>query len=84
MRKAIIMTTAGILAAGLGGAVAANKLGKDVDRPDCPGKIVCPITGDVICADQCPLETEARTVALPVAGPEALPACCAGTTSDEN
>lgn len=25
------------------------------DRPDCPGKIVCPITGDEICADQCPI-----------------------------
>ncbi len=24
-------------------------------RPDCPGKIVCPITGEEICKDQCPL-----------------------------
>ncbi|GJQ27816.1 MAG: hypothetical protein HBSAPP02_28480 [Phycisphaerae bacterium] len=24
------------------------------DRPDCPGKIVCPLTGELICRDQCP------------------------------
>ena len=23
-------------------------------RPDCPGKIVCPQTGELICRDQCP------------------------------
>lgn len=25
------------------------------DRADCPGKIICPITGEEICKDQCPL-----------------------------
>jgi hypothetical protein len=29
------------------------------NRPDCPGKIICPITGEVICADQCPARTTA-------------------------
>ena len=24
------------------------------ERPDCPGKIVCPETGKLICRDQCP------------------------------
>jgi len=24
------------------------------DRPDCPGKIVCPRTGGLICRDRCP------------------------------
>ncbi len=24
------------------------------EREDCPGKIVCPITGELICADRCP------------------------------
>lgn len=24
------------------------------DRPDCPGKIVCPLTGQLVCRDQCP------------------------------
>ena len=25
------------------------------DRPDCPGKIICPLTGDLVCKDRCPL-----------------------------
>lgn len=24
-------------------------------RPDCPGTIVCPISGRVVCIDRCPL-----------------------------
>ncbi|MBI4586007.1 MAG: hypothetical protein HY717_18510 [Planctomycetes bacterium] len=24
-------------------------------RSDCPGQIVCPITGEKVCRDQCPL-----------------------------
>ena len=24
------------------------------DRPDCPGKIICPLTGDLVCKDRCP------------------------------
>jgi len=23
-------------------------------RTDCPGKIVCPLTGEIVCRDQCP------------------------------
>ncbi len=23
-------------------------------RSDCPGKIICPLTGDVVCRDRCP------------------------------
>ncbi len=41
----------------LGGAVYA--LRSSSDRADCPGKIVCPLTGEVICADRCPLGTAA-------------------------
>ena len=26
----------------------------NTDRPDCPGKIVCPDTGKLICRDKCP------------------------------
>ena len=30
------------------------------ERPDCPGKIICPLTGELVCKDRCPLgETEA-------------------------
>lgn len=24
------------------------------ERADCPGKITCPVTGEIICRDQCP------------------------------
>jgi len=30
-------------------------------RSDCPGKIVCPITGDEVCRDRCPQVDAART-----------------------
>lgn len=35
------------------------------NRPDCPGLIVCPITGDEVCRDRCPLggDTEKATAA---------------------
>ena len=44
---------------GLGGLVlaAASALGLAAatsERADCPGKITCPLTGEVICRDQCP------------------------------
>jgi len=43
----------------LGGVVlaAASALGVAAatsERADCPGKIPCPLTGEVICRDQCP------------------------------
>jgi len=50
------MTTAitGVAAAS---AVAAYMVGSPGhEREDCPGKIICPITGELICADQCPAE----------------------------
>lgn len=34
-----------------GGASGAG----EAERADCPGKIVCPVTGELVCKDQCPL-----------------------------
>jgi hypothetical protein len=44
---------------GLGGLVlaAVSAFGfanAKSERADCPGKITCPLTGEVICRDQCP------------------------------
>lgn len=44
---------------GLGGLVLATVSAFGVaaassERADCPGKITCPLTGEVICRDQCP------------------------------
>lgn len=44
------------------------------ERADCPGKIICPITGELICADQCPAGsagTAGKTLAA------STPSCCA-------
>ncbi len=30
------------------------------DRPDCPGRVVCPLTGQEICADRCPADAGLR------------------------
>lgn len=50
-----ILAVAGVLTlGGIGWATASS------DRPDCPGKIVCPLTGQLICKDQCPARDASR------------------------
>ena len=70
----------GVMAGGMGGC--ASNPGGDLaalSRPDCPGQIVCPITGELVCIDRCPAgagqSANEREVSLAVAQP---PACCAG------
>lgn len=41
----------------------------DPSRPDCPGQIVCPLTGELVCRDRCPAVS-----ATPA--DEAVPCCC--------
>ncbi len=76
MRKKTI--GAAILAAVLGGGLTAYTLAfagggggplVDPTRPDCPGLIVCPLTGEPVCADRCPLGAGA-------AQSEDVPSCC--------
>ncbi len=38
------------------------------ERSECPGKILCPITDDLVCRDRCPLGS--KTIA------EKTPVCC--------
>ncbi len=42
-------------------------------RPDCPGKVVCPLTGDLVCADRCPLRTDTTKNND---RPPVVPSCC--------
>lgn len=53
MKRRIMLGALGLLVASssLGAFALAN--GKTA-RADCPGKIVCPITGELVCRDQCP------------------------------
>lgn len=53
-RRNIVIWTA----LGLAGAVAAGATTMHqarAERADCPGKIVCPVTGELVCRDKCPL-----------------------------
>jgi hypothetical protein len=65
----IALWTAGATLA-LGGVVLAHRIvSRDATRSDCPGRIVCPITGKEVCIDRCPLtKQEAKA--------QAVPACC--------
>ncbi len=37
------------------GGAAAAFWAKDPVRSDCPGKVLCPLTGEEVCVDRCPL-----------------------------
>ncbi len=57
MLKPILLgLTMGVLAAFSGYGVATTQS----DRPDCPGRVVCPLTGQEICADRCPADAGQR------------------------
>jgi hypothetical protein len=59
MKKTALWTAAAIVV--LTGGLSAYRLAfASGDRPDCPGKIICPITEEEICKDQCPLLDPAR------------------------
>ena len=64
-------------AAALGGAGwASTGQTASAERADCPGKIVCPITGELVCIDQCPAGAGTKgDLALAVNQPKS---CCAG------
>ncbi|TAJ24754.1 MAG: hypothetical protein EPO68_01055 [Planctomycetota bacterium] len=51
MKKRVIGAVVVVLCLA-GGAYAYRAMSA---RPDCPGKVVCPLTGETICADQCPV-----------------------------
>ncbi len=74
MRQTLILIAVLALIGG-GVALAASNGADDVlrnpDRADCPGLVECPLTGELICADECPLQT----------GDDAnadVPPCCRG------
>ncbi len=55
-----------------GGAAIAcpAQVALDPDRPDCPGRVVCPLTGELVCRDRCPLGPGAGQ------SEDTIPSCC--------
>lgn len=51
-RKAFLSGVGGLIVLAMG-AFAVNAANSE--RADCPGKVVCPINGETICKDECPL-----------------------------
>ncbi len=45
-----------LLAVVVGGSIVAYGYASgERARSDCPGKVVCPLTGELVCKDACPL-----------------------------
>lgn len=76
MRKAVIMSAvAGIAAVGAGVA-AYNSASTRSERPDCPGKIICPITGELVCIDRCPAQEQSAAAPQQAQNEPAKCCCC--------
>lgn len=52
--KALALSIAALMGLGLLAVDKADIAAAGVDRTDCPGKIVCPQTGELVCRDRCP------------------------------
>jgi hypothetical protein len=60
MRRKLLLLSA--MVAIVGGTVAYSvAVDATTTRPDCPGTIACPLTGEQVCADQCPLRDAERS-----------------------
>ncbi len=57
MLKLILPITL-FIATALGVTAFAVSSSSSTERADCPGKIVCPLTGDLVCEDRCPVGAE--------------------------
>ena len=56
--KRLLLSSSLVLA--FGAIVAVAGAATRFQRSDCPGKVVCPMTGDEVCRDQCPLVDATR------------------------
>lgn len=53
MWKRTLLSLAAVAA--LSGFVAYPLVFASTETSDCPGKVVCPVTGEEVCKDRCPL-----------------------------
>lgn len=54
VQKRWTLPVVALAALGLAMLGAVKLVAADADRLDCPGKIVCPLTGKLVCKDRCP------------------------------
>ena len=43
----------------------------NAERADCPGQVTCPLTGELVCKDRCPLTSSVDEIVE-----SDVPACC--------
>ena len=65
----LIMALGGLVALPL--AFASGE--KNGERQDCPGKVTCPLTGEEVCKDRCPLAAKAAASTASVSVREDCP-----------
>ena len=53
MRNKVLLSLAAAVV--MGGVVAYSLAFASTQRADCPGTVICPLTGEEVCKDQCPL-----------------------------
>lgn len=62
--KTTIFTSKGLWGVGLllllGVSMGAYGFSRTAERVDCPGKVTCPLTGEEVCRDECPLVDSSR------------------------
>ena len=73
-----------LVAIAVGGLTTYSLALASGDGSTCPGKVVCPITGDEVCQDECPLIDANELVCsdecpLGLASAATKPSCCTGS-----
>lgn len=53
MKSKVFLAVGVLLVVGV--SVAASSFAVGTARQDCPGKIICPLSGEEVCKDRCPL-----------------------------
>jgi len=59
-RKTFLGLAAATIAASALGAFGLAPQQPQQQRSDCPGKIICPLTGELVCRDRCPAVDQQR------------------------
>lgn len=78
MKKLALTSLFGLVAlVGLAAAYPlASASGTKETRSDCPGKVTCPLTGEEVCKDRCPLAAKNDAKEALASVEAELPPCC--------